>query len=122
MWYVSSLRFGLIHVPNMLFGQGIGATVQQVFFAFAIGTAYYVTRRISGALVVTMLLHAMWDFSTFIQGHSVDGIADTTIPFGAFAMCIAVPITFIAVWRLNHDHGDVVEPGGDQVPPFESAA
>lgn len=122
VWFVSSLCFGLIHVPNAFFGQGVGSTVQQVFFAFAIGTTYYVCRRISGVLVLTMLLHAAWDFSTFIQGHSVDGLDDKVIALGGPALFIAAPLGFLAVWRLHHKDGDVVEPGGDQLAAFETPA
>lgn len=122
VWFTTALCFGLLHVPNALFGQSVATTAQQVFFAFVIGTAYYVIRRISGALVVTMVLHGLWDFSTFIQSHSVDGMEDPTISFGSFAMYLAVPLSLIAVWRLHHDDGDVVEPGGDQLAAFEPAA
>jgi hypothetical protein len=69
-----------------------------------------------------MLLHGAWDFSTFIQGHSTDGMADKTISFGSFAMYVAVPLALVAVWRLVKDDGDVVEPGADQLAPFAQPA
>ena len=122
VWFVSSLCFGLLHVPNAFFGQSAASTVQQVVFAFAIGTAYYVTRRVTGLLLVPMLLHGAWDFSTFIQGHSTDGMADKTVSFGSFAMYVAVPLALVAVWRLVKDDGDVVEPGADQLAPFAQPA
>ena len=56
VWAFSGLVFGLIHVPNIVFGQAVGPTLQQVVFAFAVGLTYYVTRRIAGTLIVTMLL------------------------------------------------------------------
>ncbi len=48
------------------FGQSVSSTLQQVVFAFAVGLMYYVTRRLTGTLIVTMGLHAIWDFSVFI--------------------------------------------------------
>lgn len=122
VWFVSSLCFGLLHVPNALFGQSVATTAQQVVFAFVIGTAYYVTRRITGLLLIPMILHALWDFSTFIQDHSVDGMDDKPVSLGGFALYLAVPFTLVGVWRLLKDEGDVVEPGGDQLAAFETAA
>ena len=118
VWFTSSLVFGLLHVPNAFFGQSVKMTTQQVFFAFGVGTAYYVTRRISGALVVTMVLHGAWDFSTFIQGHSVDLLSDKPVALGGIVMIPVVLIALFAVWRLHHDDGDVVEPGADQLAAF----
>ena len=63
-WFVSCLLFGLIHVVNAFFGQGLGATLVQVVFAFVMGTVLYVVRRATGLLVVGMLLHAFWDFAS----------------------------------------------------------
>ena len=122
VWFVSSLCFGLLHVPNALFGQSVSTTVQQVVFAFVVGTSYYVTRRISGALVVTMVLHALWDFSTFIQPHSIEGMSNPPTSFGGFALYLSVPLAFVALWRILHTEGDVVEPGGDQLAPFAEAS
>lgn len=121
VWFVSSLCFGLLHVPNAFFGQSAGTTGAQVLLAFVIGTSYYVTRRFTGLLVIPMALHGLWDFSTFVQSHSVDGMAKKTVSFGAFALWAVVPLAFIALWQILRK-GDVVEPGGDQLAPFETAA
>jgi membrane protease YdiL (CAAX protease family) len=115
VWFASSLTFGLLHAPNALFGQSIAATGQQIGFAFLVGTAYYVTRRISGALVVTMALHALWDFSTFIRAHSVDRLDDAPLPVGALVLWPAILLALIALWRIHRTEGDVVAPGGDQL-------
>ncbi|WP_407342738.1 CPBP family intramembrane glutamic endopeptidase [Pengzhenrongella phosphoraccumulans] len=70
VWFVSSLLFGLLHSMNVLFGQSVTATVGQIGFAFVMGSVLYLIRRVTGALVVCMLLHAFWDFSTFMAGAS----------------------------------------------------
>ena len=70
VWFASSLMFGLLHVLNLAFGQSLGGTARQVVFAFLTGTAFYVVRRVSGLLVVTMAIHALWDFSVFAQDSS----------------------------------------------------
>lgn len=121
VWAFSGLIFGLIHVPNALFGQSLAPTIQQVVFAFAVGLTYYVTRRIAGTLIVTMVLHALWDFSTFIQAHSVDKLEDKTASLGSFAMYLAVIVGIFALVKILKT-GDVVEPGGDQVAVFDQHA
>lgn len=63
-WFSSCVIFGLLHALNVLFGQSLGSTVQQVVLAFLAGSVLYITRRVSGTLVVGMLLHAWIDFST----------------------------------------------------------
>jgi membrane protease YdiL (CAAX protease family) len=121
VWVFSGAIFAMIHVPNVFFGQSVASTAQQVVFAFAVGLTYYVTRRISGALIVTMVLHALWDFSTFIQSHSVDKLEDKTASLGSFAMYLAVIVGIFALVKILKT-GDVVEPGGDQLTAFEQEA
>lgn len=70
VWFLSSLLFGLLHGLNVFFGQSVGATVRQIVFAFLLGTAFYVTRRLTGLLVVTMVIHAIWDFGALGTEHS----------------------------------------------------
>jgi membrane protease YdiL (CAAX protease family) len=118
VWVFSGAIFAIIHVPNVLFGESAAATAQQVVFAFAVGLTYYVTRRISGTLIVTMVLHALWDFSTFIQAHSVDKLEEKTASLGSFAMYLAVIVGIVALVKILKA-GDVVEPGGDQLAAFE---
>lgn len=64
VWIGSCVLFGLLHGINGLFGQSGRQTVGQVVFALAIGSAFYVTREITGTLIVGMVLHAGWDFGS----------------------------------------------------------
>jgi membrane protease YdiL (CAAX protease family) len=122
VWVVSGLVFCLMHAPNALFGQSVTSTLQQMVFAFLVGMTYYVTRRIAGALIVTMALHAIWDFSIFIQAHSVDGMKDKPAALGGFVMYLVIILGAFAVHRILRSGGDVVEPGGDQLAAFDDAA
>lgn len=81
-WFFSCLLFGLIHALNALFGQSVGATVQQIGFAFLAGSVLYVTRRVTGTLVVCMLLHAWIDFTTF-------AFSDAAVDAGSPAVALA---------------------------------
>lgn len=65
VWFLSTLLFGLMHLPNWVFGAGPAASI-QVIFAFGGGTMLYLTRRLTGTLIFSMFLHAIWDFSSFI--------------------------------------------------------
>lgn len=65
VWFLSSLLFGLLHLPNWYFGAGPGATA-QVVLAFMSGSMLYLVRRMSGTLVLAMLVHGLWDFASFI--------------------------------------------------------
>ncbi len=119
VWVFSGGIFAVLHAPNALFGQSVGGTAFQMVFAFAIGTAYYVTRRISGTLIITMVLHALWDFSTFIQGRSGKFLpdADKPVSVGSFILYIVLILTIVALVKIIKT-GDVVEPGGDQLAEF----
>lgn len=77
-WALSCLLFGLIHALNAFFGQSIGSTLQQIVFAFAAGTVFYMTRRVSGTLILCMVLHAWVDFTVIGFGTAA---ADAKSPW-----------------------------------------
>ena len=62
VWLFTSLLFGFLHGVNLILGQGALLTVRQLVFAFVLGSVFYAIRRISGTIVVVMVLHALWDF------------------------------------------------------------
>ena len=64
VWVGSCALFGVLHGINVLFGQSGKDTARQIVFAFVMGSAFYVTRQVTGTLVVGMVLHAAWDFGT----------------------------------------------------------
>ena len=70
VWFVSTLLFALLHLPNWVFGAGPVA-IFQVFTAFFAGSMLYLTRRVTGSLIPAMLLHGLWDFSSFIGDPAV---------------------------------------------------
>lgn len=74
VWFLTSALFGLMHLINALSGQDLGPTLQQVLFAFGGGTIFYIVRRVTGTLIWAMVLHGLWDFSTFAVGHGTPGV------------------------------------------------
>ena len=68
VWIGSCALFGILHRINVLFGQSGRDTFRQVVFAFVMGSSFYVTRQITGTLLVGMALHAVWDFGSLATG------------------------------------------------------
>jgi membrane protease YdiL (CAAX protease family) len=73
VWFVSTALFALMHLMNAASGQDLLPTLQQVAFAFLGGTIFYIVRRTTGTLIWAMVLHGLWDFSTFAVGHGTPG-------------------------------------------------
>jgi membrane protease YdiL (CAAX protease family) len=73
VWFLSSALFALMHLINAFTGQALGPTIQQVAFAFLAGTILYILRRVTGSLIWAMVLHGLWDFSTFAVTHGTPG-------------------------------------------------
>ena len=67
----SSVIFGAAHITNIV-SEGSGAIVQVIVVSFS-GFFFYLAYRVSGTIVVPILLHALWDFSLF--SHNV-GVTD----------------------------------------------
>lgn len=90
VWFFSTLLFGLLHLPNTVFGTGpLG--VSQVFITFIIGSALYLLRRVSGTLIAAMILHALWDFSSFATTTGL--IAGIGMPVAIAAMIVVIVLT-----------------------------
>jgi hypothetical protein len=100
VWLFTSILFGLLHGVNVVLGQGAVLTVRQVIFAFVIGSVFYAIRRISGTIVVAMVVHALWDFGTFthVAGTtSGAAAAQTDIPTGAAAAGLQSLLMLVAI-------------------------
>lgn len=93
VWFLTSALFGAMHLLNAT-GQALGATVQQVVFAFIAGTVFYILRRVTGTLVWAMVLHGLWDFSTFALSHGTPG---PLVGIGAAVNLVAGVFGLIAV-------------------------
>ncbi|SMQ68394.1 CPBP family intramembrane glutamic endopeptidase [Agreia sp. VKM Ac-1783] len=73
VWLLTSALFAVMHLLNATNGQALGPTIQQVVFAFIAGTVFYIVRRVTGTLIWAMVLHGLWDFSTFAITHGTPG-------------------------------------------------
>ncbi|MHA6780166.1 CPBP family intramembrane glutamic endopeptidase [Pseudonocardia saturnea] len=98
-WLGSCLIFGLLHVVNALFGAPVGGTAVQVVAAFLAGTVLYVTRRVTGLLVVCMLIHGFWDFGTLAAGAAPAAVP-SALALLALLQYVVVPIALVGVFLL----------------------
>ncbi|WP_168209133.1 CPBP family intramembrane glutamic endopeptidase [Agromyces intestinalis] len=92
VWFFSTLLFGLIHLPNTLFGTGV-AGISQVGITFLIGSVFYLLRRVSGTLIFAMVLHGLWDFSTFAAAKATDFAGFGGLAIGIAAVIVAIVLT-----------------------------
>lgn len=67
VWFISTIAFSALHAPNIFFGLELSSMIIQFIFAFIVGSLFYATRRISGSLLLPMILHGLWDSSIFLQ-------------------------------------------------------
>lgn len=72
VWIVSCALFGVLHLLNALAGAGLGVTLVQVVFAASFGSTLYVARRLTGNLLLPVLLHAFWDFGSIGLSATTD--------------------------------------------------
>lgn len=94
VWLITSVLFGLLHGLNIILGQAVDLTIKQIIFAFLFGSALYVVRRSTGLLVAGMLLHALWDMSTFLNTSPVEAV--DRVPAGASFQGIVSWVVLIA--------------------------
>nr|WP_232528214.1 CPBP family intramembrane glutamic endopeptidase [Microbacterium sp. MAH-37] len=87
---VSSAIFAGLHSANLLNGQSLLATLLQLVYTFAFGVCMYLALRVSGTIIVPMLLHASTDPSIFLQAaHPAEGALASIADLGNFAVIIA---------------------------------
>lgn len=97
VWFFTSLCFGLLHGINIIVGQAGGATLSQMAFAFVFGSVLYLTRRVTGTLIICIALHAIWDFSVLIV--SSGATTSTEVPIG-LGQILVLPLVLIAAYGL----------------------
>lgn len=102
VWFLTALMFGLLHGLNVFFGQSVGATAFQMGFAFVLGSAFYLVRRITGLLVVGMVIHALWDFGA-IGADATGGTAPLASSLFLWIVVILTVVLLVKALRTAQD-------------------
>lgn len=93
--------FGLAHATN-IFSEGIGAVPQVLITAIA-GYFFYVTRRVSGLLIVSMIVHGLWDFGLFTNTLSTPpGFGVAVFVLADIVLAIVAVVTIRKVFPRQH--------------------
>jgi membrane protease YdiL (CAAX protease family) len=106
---VSSLGFGLFHLPNALGGQALGTTLFQVGYAFVMGIALFVSMRISRRILLPVAMHALWDFSTFTSKSQTPGDVAALVT-AALTLAIVILIVAAITWLHGKKRQPVSNP------------
>jgi membrane protease YdiL (CAAX protease family) len=109
----SSLWFGFFHLTNLIVGAGVSVIAQCIYASLA-GVGLYLARRGTGVLVAGMVLHGLWDLSSFLLGvHANDSLKliGPTVGYLFYAACF---VAFIIIWR--RDRGTSVIPAQGKAP------
>ena len=93
----SSLIFGGAHITNLI-TEGSGAILQVIVVSFS-GFFFYLSYRVSGTIVVPILLHALWDFGLF--SHNI-GEVDPS-PSARQALPLLVNIVLVVTLFVRRD-------------------
>jgi membrane protease YdiL (CAAX protease family) len=95
----SSLAFGFFHVTNIA-SAGVAPTLVQVVLASISGFALYLARRATGLLVAGMVLHGLWDISTFFAGITARN-SNLGVSISSALMFLNVVIILIAFFSTR---------------------
>jgi membrane protease YdiL (CAAX protease family) len=69
---LSTLVFALLHSANLLSGFSLDTVLLTIGFAFGFGICMYLTLRVTGTLIVPMVLHALYDPTVILATGGVD--------------------------------------------------
>ena len=95
---VSAALFAAMHSGNILSGQGAFATALQVGYTFFFGILMYLAYRVTGRLIVPILLHASTDPSIFLLTQypsagpltSIAGFGNIIVILGGLVLLIVL--------------------------------
>ena len=93
VWLFSTLLFSAMHVPNVYFGLPMANMPIQVILTFIMGSGLYVVRRMSGTLLLPIILHGLWDSSLFLTVAT--GGTPSSIQFAIYPLAIACALVVV---------------------------
>ncbi|MCP9793267.1 CPBP family intramembrane metalloprotease [Vulcanococcus limneticus Candia 3F8] len=98
VWLISTLLFSALHIPSVLFGFPLWAMPVQVLLTFIMGSGFYAIRRVSGTLIVSMVLHGLWDSALFL--NDAVGGESSSIQYAVYPIAI-ICVVAVLLWGRN---------------------
>jgi len=95
----TALIFGGAHISN-IFTEGIFVFAQIAIVSVS-GIFFYIVLRVSGTILVPILLHAAWDFSLFSGNIGIDPEPSTFAAVASltnFVLAIIVLVSWRTIW------------------------
>ena len=96
---LSSAWFGAMHLTNALLGTPVYAAVLQACLAGIQGMTLYQFRRASGWLLPGMVVHGLWDISTFLPAGPGSDVLQVAELGGLILMAVLGLVSGFAVIR-----------------------
>lgn len=96
---VSSVVFGVLHGANILNGQDVATTVQQVVASAILGLGLFASLALTGSLWLPIVLHFLFDFS-LVVGGSVKKEASDAKKDEAFLVLVMYALSLVSVVAL----------------------
>lgn len=96
VWLISTALFSALHIPNVVFGLALWEMPIQLLLTFVMGSGLYAMRRLSGTLLLPMVLHGLWDSSLFLSVAT--GVEPSMSQFAVYPLAI---VCVIAVLRRD---------------------
>jgi membrane protease YdiL (CAAX protease family) len=100
---ISSLGFGLFHLPNLLMGQALAPTLIQIGYAFTLGLALFASMRLSRTILLPIAMHALWDFATFTSKTGKMS-AYNTITCSVLMLTVVALLIALVIWSCVKKH------------------
>lgn len=109
---LSTLVFALLHSANLLSGFSLDTVLLTVGFAFGFGICMYLTLRVTGTILVPMLLHALYDPTVILAtgGVDADGASEAHNPLVALGGLSTFAFLLLAVIALFLVRGRIAGP------------
>ena len=84
--FLSSAIFGLLHLGNLFKGGETIQVITQVIFGIGMGMTYAAIYFRTGSIIPSIIIHALWDFASFLNPANVANGAISGAPKGLEAV------------------------------------
>ena len=113
VWLFSTLLFMYLHTFNFIAGQDLGPTIGQLIFTFVLGSVLYAVRRTTGTLIIPMILHGAWDFTSFTATSNAFENPDELVDPREFPIAIVFLIAMTVLFLVGRKQAFARPPAVD---------